>query len=553
MKKDNTGSGITREQFLKMISSGVFVCMGFAPNYQLTKDFSGSIIPHPKVVNRTSEKFNLDKNTKISCPEDLKFRGKQLANLIEPATGNPAQLTGRNTKEKNVVNLSLDKRLQDLGNEGYKLSINGESIDISAYSDAGVYYGMQSLRQLLPDDIESKNTVNTDWEIGGMSITDAPRFNWRGLMIDCSRTFWDKEYLKSIMDLMALYKMNVLHLHLTDDQGWRVEIKQYPELTQKGARFPEKYKESQDKDGYYTQEDIKELVAYGQDRNITIVPEIEMPGHSLAVLACYPELACIGMGDLFEIHTFFEGPPIHEEILCAGYDKVFVFLRNVLTEVMELFPSEYIHIGGDEAPKTAWKQCPRCQARIKNKGLKNEKELQSWFIKQIGKFINRHDRKMIGWDEILQGGLAPNASVMSWRGMEGGKIAAQQKHYAVMSPTSHCYFDYSYENISTIKAYHFEPVPEELTASRQKYILGPQANFWSHIDRTEDKVDGQLFPRLLSISEVGWSPKESRDVKVFSKNVRDHLSRLSKLGVNYYEDATVLKDTSTKRRGWPGR
>jgi hexosaminidase len=366
-------------------------------------------------------------------------------------------------------------------------------------------------------------------------------------MLDCSRTFQSLDYLEKTIDRMAFYKMNILHLHLTDDQGWRLQIKKYPELTGEGARFPEHWKEPASHEGLYTQDQMKELVAYAGARNITIVPEIEMPGHSLAALACYPELSCTG--GPFEIHPFLKGPSIHKDIFCAGKEETFRFLEDVLDEVVMIFPSKFIHIGGDEAPKARWKECASCQARIKAEGLKDEHELQSWFIRRIASYVESKGRRIIGWDEILEGGLAPGAAVMSWRGRAGGLAASEAGHPVVMSPTSHCYFDYTYDAIDTARAYDFDPC-REMTAEQAACVLGLQANFWSHIDREPAGVDRQIFPRLLSIAEKGWSPEALRDPVDFLWRVRIHLTHLDEFGIAY--DRSPLDLRSAAMQGGKG-
>jgi hexosaminidase len=353
-------------------------------------------------------------------------------------------------------------------------------------------------------------------------------------MLDCSRTFQSPGYIRRTIDRMSFYKMNVLHLHLTDDQGWRLEIRKYPELTVKGARFPERYAEPPAHQGFYSQAEMRDLISYAAARSVTIVPEIEMPGHALAALSCFPGLSC--SGGPFEIYPFFKGPNITNDIFCAGNDGTFEFLENILGEVAALFPSEFVHVGGDEAPKDSWNKCPKCRARIQSEGLKDEHELQSWFMRRVEKTLLKHGKRLIGWDEILEGGLAPGAAVMSWRGTSGGIAAANTGHAVVMSPTSHCYFDYTYEKIDSRRAYSFEPVPADLPADKVRHILGLQANFWSHIDREPEKVDRQLFPRLLAIAERGWSAKEAVDWADFSRRLRYHLAQLDRLGVRYNTD-----------------
>ena len=505
---------------------------------------SVGIIPQPSEIIQLSGIFRLDSKTKIACTDELKPIALLLANYLRPATGFDLEII-EPSRLKKVISISLDGNLSGYGNEGYRLEVNSDRISIAANSESGIFYGIQTLRQLLPVQIENKNIYgeNYSWEVPCVLITDSPRFKWRGLMLDCSRTFLSKEYIERTIRLMALYKMNVLQLHLTDDQGWRLEIKKYPELTEKGSRFPEKWNEPEEYEGFYTQDDIREIVSYAAQHNISVVPEIEMPGHTLAVLACYPGLSCTN--GPFEIHPYFKGPGIHEDIFCAGNEKTFEFLENVLTEVFELFPSEYIHIGGDEAPKKRWVACKKCQNRINVEGLKDEHELQSWFIKRVEEFVNNKGKKLIGWDEIMEGGLSETATVMYWRGWINDDVpqkVVNQGNDVIMSPTTHCYFDYKYEEISTLKAYEFEPVPNGITQEQTKHVLGVQANFWSHIDRTEAAVDKQLFPRLLSIAEVAWSPKEKRDSLYFKNKVKSHLERLAELGVKYYPDSTIISD-----------
>ncbi|MBC8871620.1 MAG: family 20 glycosylhydrolase [Planctomycetes bacterium] len=502
---------------------------------ELEKAFS--VIPAPVKLVHSDGVFTLEATTRILVDTGPAAAvGHYLAEVLGNATGDAilVEQTGASSTSENTIRLTIVEGNEALGPEGYELSVSPTGIVVRARQPAGLFYGVQTLRQFLPPEMETRTAAEkiTTWNIPCVQIEDRPRFPWRGLLIDCSRTFWSVDYLKRTIRLMSLYKLNRLHLHLTDDQGWRVEIKQHPRLTEFGSKFLAKYNEPPERQGFYSQAEIKELVAYGIRHNVTIVPEIEMPGHSLAILATYPELSCTG--GPFEIHPFFQGPGIHKDILCAGNERTFEVLRDVLEEVCHLFPSEFIHIGGDEAPKHRWKACAKCQARIEDEGLKDEHELQSYFVKRIEKFLNDKGKRLIGWDEILEGGLAPNAAVMSWRGIAGGIAAAQAGHDAVMSPTSHCYFDYPYARISTKRTYSYEPVPEALTSAEAQHILGAQANFWSHIDRTEAGVDKQLFPRLLALAEVVWSPKELRDWENFSHRLEEHCMRLGQLGVRYH-------------------
>ncbi len=418
-----------------------------------------------------------------------------------------------------------------LPREGYRLRVSPGGVVITGADSSGVLYGAMTLLQLLPPPAETRGEA----EIPCLRIVDAPRFRWRGLMLDCSRTFQSPEYLRATIDRMARYKLNVLHLHLTDDQGWRLEIGGLPELTGKGARFPERYGEPEAHQGHYTREQMRELVAYAAVRGVTIVPEIEMPGHALAALSCYPEISCTG--GPFEIFPYFQGPGVTEDVMCPGSEETFRFIETVLDEVVAVFPSTFLHVGGDEAPRTRWEACPRCQARIRDEGLEDARALQGYFLARVEEMVAARGRRLIGWDEILEGGLPPRAAVMSWRGMEGGIEAAGGGHDVVMSPTSHCYFDYPYDQIDTDRAYSFEPVPEGFTEEQAAHVLGLQANFWSHIDREPALVDRQLYPRLLALAERGWSPAETRDPEDFRRRLAPQVERLEAMGVNLWRAA----------------
>jgi len=429
----------------------------------------------------------------------------------------------------------------DLLHEAYELHITENKIIIRG-QNSGIFYGFQTLLQLLPPIISDTIHINS------MEINDYPRFQWRGMHLDVSRHFFPKEFIFRYIDYLAMYKMNTFHWHLTDDQGWRIEIKKYPLLTQVGAwRKGTLIGHSSDEalladtvpyGGYYSQEDIREVVAYAQARHITIVPEIEMPGHSMAALKAYPQFSCSGKQQ--DVATAWG---VFEHVFCTK-DEVFYFLEDVLTEVMELFPGTYIHIGGDECPKTSWKKCSACQSRIQSEGLKDEYELQSYFITRIEKFINSKGRKLIGWDEILEGGLAPNAAVMSWRGTEGGIEAAQSKHYAVMTPGSHCYFDHyqgdptneplAIGGYTTVeKVYSYEPVPTELNKDEAKYILGAQGNVWTEYMNNEKHVEYMIFPRMCALAEVVWSPAEKKEWVNFRTRLIKHFDYFDQRSINY--------------------
>jgi hexosaminidase len=435
--------------------------------------------------------------------------------------------------------------------EDYDLNVNQNQVLLNAEGNAGLFYALQSLFQLLPFE------KSAEVKIPCVSIHDSPRYQWRGMHLDCSRHFFTKEEVKKYIDYLAMYKFNVFHWHLTDDQGWRVEIKKYPLLTTVGSQRKETIigKPQWEKDGspskndkydatpyggFYTQEDIKEIVAYAQSKHITVVPEIEMPGHSLAALAAYPQYSCTG--GPFETYTKWG---VSDDVYCAGNDETFTFMQDILSEVMDLFPGKYIHIGGDECLKDRWKACPKCQKRIADEHLKNEEELQSYFITRIEKFVNSKGKQIIGWDEILEGGLAPNAAVMSWRGITGGIAAAKQKHYVVMSPGKPCYFDHyqskdkakeplaigGYNPLDSVYAY--DPTPKSLSADEKKFILGAQGNVWTEYIVNFASVEYMSVPRMAALAEVLWTQPEKKNYKDFIQRLKINSKVLDSMNVNY--------------------
>jgi hexosaminidase len=425
--------------------------------------------------------------------------------------------------------------------DGYKMSVRENEITITG-DESGIFYGLQTLRQLLPPD-NAQGII-----VPACEIEDYPRYTWRGMHLDVCRHFFPKEFIKKYIDDIALYKMNTFHWHLTEDQGWRIEIKKYPGLTGTGSwrngtligaysSMPHIF-DTIKYGGFYSQDDIREIVEYAKKRHVTIVPEIEMPGHSLAALASYPELSCTG--GPFAVANLWG---VFEDVYCPK-ETTFTFLENVLSEVIGLFPSQYIHIGGDEVPKYRWKNCKDCQELIRREGLKDENELQSYFIKRIEKYINSKGRKLIGWDEILEGGIAPNATIMSWRGTEGGIAAARQNHDVVMTPGSYCYFDHyqgnpRYEPLAiggytTVeKVYSFNPIPAGLTPEQQKHILGAQGNVWTEYIDSPKKVEYMIFPRICALSEVLWSPPGNSNYVDFKMRLIKHFAFLGKAGINY--------------------
>jgi len=545
-----------------------FLFLGVACENSNTSEETGiiSIIPQPVKIEQGSGFFQIDKNTVIVTPDNKQIEevAQYLNAYFNIVSGNDLELISTEPKKNCIVFKISDG--DDLGNEGYKLSVTNKKIMIEAVSSRGLFYGIQTVLQLLPIEIFSQSKVeHSELKIPVCEIFDKPRFSWRGMHLDVGRHYFPVAFIKKYIDLIALHKMNTFHWHLTEDQGWRIEIKKYPELTTIGSKRKETILDKNfdpfvgdgiPYGGYYTQEEVREIVEYARQRQITVIPEIEMPGHSLGALAAYPELGCTG--GPYEVSTIWG---VKADVFCAGNDDVFNFLENVLTEVMQLFPSQYIHIGGDECPKERWEKCEKCQARIKTEGLKNEHELQSYFIKRIESFLNANGRDLIGWDEILEGGLAPNAAVMSWRGIKGGIEAAEQGHDVVMTPTSHCYFDYYQANpdfeplaiggfTSLKKVYSFEPVPAELDKNKVKYILGAQGNVWTEYMKTPEYVEYMAVPRMTALAEVLWSPREFRDWDSFQHRLVDQKKRFDFLDVNYSQGSwkvdivPVLKDGS---------
>ena len=494
-----------------------------------------SVTPVPMEVNWQRGSFRPDASTSlwIEAPE------ADRSILAEYLQASPLALKLADSQSGNQVVLKQTDTLEGITSpEGYVLSVNSDGVRIEALSGAGLFYGVQSLLQMAADAPEGMTAV---------TVKDEPRFEYRGIMLDVSRHFRSKEFVKRQIDLLSYYKINRLHLHLTDAAGWRIEIKKYPRLTQFAAWRPQavwkdwwngkrEYCEETDpraQGGYYTQDDIRELVAYAQKHYVTIIPEIEMPSHSEEVLTAYPELSCTHV-------------PYKQSDFCIGNEKTFEFLENVLTEVMELFPSEYIHIGGDEAGKASWPNCKLCQARMKKEGLKDVNELQSYSIHRMERFLNSHGRKLLGWDEILDGGLAPNATVMSWRGTEGGLAAIRSGHKAIMSPGQYCYLDgyqdapYSQPEaiggyLPLKKVYGYEPVPDSLSADEAKLMYGVQANLWTEYIPTEEHAEYMLYPRAIALAEVAWSKPENKSWEDFHRRALKIVDELKAKGYHPFE------------------
>lgn len=509
----------------------IFIVLSLISISILTAQEKVSIIPQPTKLELQKGYFVFNSNTKIWIDpnKELEQLGKYFTDLINQQSGLKLNATWKMTREipKSLIRIEFKKDFKN--EEAYSLQIKPNLIKIQAKGGAGIFYALQTLFQLFP--LNEKQI-----KVQCLKIYDEPRFQWRGAHLDVCRHFFPVEFVKKYIDILAMYKMNRFHWHLTEDQGWRIEIKKYPKLTEIGAW--RKDENGNLYGGFYTQEQIKDIIDYAKKKYITIIPEIEMPGHSLAALASYPQFSCTG--GPFEVLNHWT---ITKDVYCAGNDSTFIFLQNILSEVMDLFPSDIIHIGGDEVPKDRWKECPKCQARIKTENLKDEHELQSYFIQRIEKFVNSKGKKIIGWDEILEGGLAPNALVMSWRGIAGGIAAAKQKHFVVMSPGTHCYFDHyqalqnepkAIGGYTTLeKVYSFEPVPSELNEEEAKYILGAQANVWTEYIETTDHVEYMLLPRLIALSEVVWSDKNSRNLDDFLYRIKKHYEILSTKNINF--------------------
>ncbi|RHR93590.1 glycoside hydrolase family 20 protein [Parabacteroides sp. AF14-59] len=505
------------------------------------------IIPLPQEVSITNGgSFVLTPSTSIIYPEGndlLKQAGEFLASYIKEATGYaPKVATAKSSKP---IHLSIDKSISNP--EGYRLTVTPEGIELAGATEAGVFYGVKTLRKSIPAVAEGMNI-----ELPAVTINDYPRFAYRGMHLDVSRHFFPADSVKKYIDILALHNMNTFHWHLTDDQGWRIEIKKYPELTKIGSQRKQtvighnsgEY-DGKPYGGFYTQDEIRDVIAYAKERFITIIPEIDLPGHQQAALATYPELGCTGGP-----YDVWQQWGVSEDVICAGNEKSMQFLEDVLSEVIDLFPSEYIHIGGDECPKIRWKTCPKCQARIKAEGIKGDKKhsaeeyLQSSVISQMEKFVESKGRHIIGWDEILEGGLAPNATVMSWRGVDGGIEAAKQHHNVIMTPNTYLYFDY-YQSTDTEnepmaiggylpleRVYSLEPtagIPDEY----KKYVIGVQANLWTEYIPTFSQVEYMVMPRMAALAEVQWTDPSKKEYQSFLPRLVRMTKLYDRLGYNY--------------------
>jgi hexosaminidase len=510
--------------------------------------YEPSIIPQPVMMKLSSGDFAIKSNSPIYFDEeDLEASGKYLSSMFATDKGSGLQVKEGSGKGINLK-IATEKN-EAIGNEGYRLSIKSQNIEITANNKKGIFYGIQTLIQMLPVDYITVMSGGGEIKVQCAEIEDMPRFQWRGLLLDVARHFFTIDEIKRLIDQMAAYKFNILQLHLTDDQGWRIEIKSLPELTRTGSlrvtrtglwwdRESPAEGEKATYGGYYTHEQIKDLVAYALERNVNILPEIEAPGHSLAAIASYPVLSSTGKKYKVNPGSKFYG--IDDNSLCAGRETTYDYLDKVFTEVAELFPFEYIHIGGDECFKGFWQKCDSCRKRMKDNNLKDVNELQSYLVKRMEKILESKGKKLIGWDEILEGGLAPNAAVMSWRGMKGGIEAAKAGHKVVMSPVEYAYIDFyqgdpaieppTYAMLRFNKVYSFEPVPEGVDSS---LVMGGQGNLWTESVPTFRHAEYMFWPRSFALAEVLWSPAKSRNWEDFVVRTEDHLKKLSLSDINY--------------------
>ncbi|WP_097127421.1 beta-N-acetylhexosaminidase [Spirosoma fluviale] len=533
-----------KKSFLLLIA----LCLTALANYAQTNTYA--LIPKPTHLEARSGSYALPAKPTIAVQAanpEIRRIAQMLADQLAKATGStPVVTTGKASGGISFVSAKGPK----LGAEGYTLTVSPKQIVITAEQPQGFFYGVQSLMQLMPTAVFSPTKVSgVAWTVPACTIEDQPRYGYRGSMLDVGRYFYPVAFIKKYIDLLAVHKMNTFHWHLTEDQGWRIEIKKYPKLTEISSIRPktmvghyrDKVYDNKPYGGFYTQDEVRDVLKYAQERFVTVIPEIEMPGHSVAVLAAYPELGSSSDKMLTPSPTW----GVHDDVLFPR-EETFTFLENVLTEIIDLFPSQYIHIGGDECPKTQWKQSKFCQALMKEKGLKDEHELQSYFIQRIDKFVTSKGRRIIGWDEILEGGLSPNATVMSWRGINGGIAAARQNHDVIMTPTTYCYLDYYQADPKTQpvtiggllpieKVYSFNPsVTDSLTAEQSKHVLGVQANVWSEYMPTTHSVEYMAYPRLLAVAETGWTPQDARNIDDFKQRLEVHKKRLDFLNVNYF-------------------
>lgn len=504
-----------------------------------------NITPMPMELAQQDGQFELSgKTVFVSTDADADKVAAFFAAKINAATGFDLSVVKQKPASR-YIHLQIQSGIP-VNEEGYLLDVTAKGINLQARTPQGLFYGMQTVMQLLPAEIESPVLVSdVNWSLPLVTIRDEPRFTYRGMHLDVCRHFVDVDFIKKQLDVLAMFKINKFHWHLTEDQGWRIEIKKYPLLTEIGGKRVEGEGNTYGP-FFYTQDEIREVVAYAKERFIEVIPEVELPGHAVAAIAAYPELSCTGKE--IPVRNIWG---VANDVYCAGKESTFEFLEDVLTEVIPLFESEYFHIGGDECPKTRWKVCPHCQARIRSLGLRGDREhsaeekLQSYFVQRIEKFLLQHDKKMIGWDEILEGGLAPTAAVMSWRGEEGGIASANMGHDVIMTPERWMYLD-KYQGDQNVlpvtiggylplaRVYGYDPVPEKIEESKKHHILGAQSNVWTEYKYKGEDMEHDIYPRILALSEVNWTPKEKKDYKDFERRIDNQRVRLDMHGINYY-------------------
>lgn len=547
------------KKLLSRLAPGLFAVVLFtACRPAATVKGNLDVIPQPQeiVLARDTTPFIIDRSTTIVYPatnEKMHRTADFLATFIKEMTGTEVRVSDKE-KSSNAIILAVDSTMGHP--EGYKLQITPEKVLLTGGSEAGVFYGIQTIHKALP--ILKDGKVAAALPAG--TVTDFPRFRYRGFMIDVGRHFFPVSYLKQMIDLMALHNINYFHWHLTEDQGWRIEIKKYPKLTEIGSKrdstiidWETKKFDGKPHSGFYTQDEAREIVRYAADRFITVVPEIDLPGHTTAALASYPELGCTG-GPYKVLCSFGVFP----DVLCAGNDQTLQFTKDVLDEIMDIFPSEYIHIGGDECPKSRWEKCPKCQAKIKELGIKalpkhsKENQLQTYFMSELEKEINAHGRRMLGWDEVLEGGLTPNSTIMSWRGIQGGIEAARQHHDIIMTPIQRLYFSNPRINKMTgfewmNRVYNFEPVPAELTDAEKKFVIGTQGCIWTEWTADSTKMEWQILPRMAALSEIQWTLPEHKNFERFMERLPEMLKIYSSLDYGYREDVFAADTLKTHK------
>lgn len=547
------------KKLLSRLAPGLFAVVLFtACRPAATVKGNLDVIPQPQeiVLARDTTPFIIDRSTTIVYPatnEKMHRTADFLATFIKEMTGTEVRVSDKE-KSSNAIILAVDSTMGHP--EGYKLQITPEKVLLTGGSKAGVFYGIQTIHKALP--ILKDGKVAAALPAG--TVTDFPRFRYRGFMIDVGRHFFPVSYLKQMIDLMALHNINYFHWHLTEDQGWRIEIKKYPKLTEIGSKrdstiidWETKKFDGKPHSGFYTQDEAREIVRYAADRFITVVPEIDLPGHTTAALASYPELGCTG-GPYKVLCSFGVFP----DVLCAGNDQTLQFTKDVLDEIMDIFPSEYIHIGGDECPKSRWEKCPKCQAKIKELGIKalpkhsKENQLQTYFMSELEKEINAHGRRMLGWDEVLEGGLTPNSTIMSWRGIQGGIEAARQHHDVIMTPIQRLYFSNPRINKMTgfewmNRVYNFEPVPAELTDAEKKFVIGTQGCIWTEWTADSTKMEWQILPRMAALSEIQWTLPEHKNFERFMERLPEMLKIYSSLDYGYREDVFAADTLKTHK------